>query len=74
MVADGMTRRVKIIFKGKLEQKDNSLQATMWRKNYLNSVNYKFGINQNELVADEVFTGRPKDHHSIWVFDKEIPK
>ena len=74
MVADGKTRRVKIIFKGKLEQKDNSLQATMWRKNYLNSVNYKFGTNQNELVADEVFRGRPKDHHSIWVFDREVAK
>lgn len=74
MTADGKTRRVKIIFKGKLEQKDNSLQATMWRKNYLNSVNYKFGTNQNELVADEVFTGRPKDHHSIWVFDREVAK
>ena len=74
MLADGKTRRVKIIFKGKLEQKDNSLQATMWRKNYLNSVNYKFGTNQNELVADEVFRGRPKDHHSIWVFDREVAK
>ena len=74
MTADGKTRRVKIIFKGKLEQKDNSLQATMWRKNYLNSVNYKFGTTQNELVADEVFTGRPKDHHSIWVFDREVAK
>jgi hypothetical protein len=72
MNADGKTRRVKIIFKGKLEQKENSLQATMWRKNYLNSVNYKFGTNQNELIADEVFTGRPKNHHSIWVFDREI--
>lgn len=74
MLADGKTRRVKIIFKGKLEQKVNSLQATMWRKNYLNSVNYKFGANQNELVADEVFTGRPKDHHSIWIFDREVSK
>lgn len=74
MTADGKARRVKIIFKGKLEQKDNSLQATMWRKNYLNSVNYKFGTNQNELVADEVFTGRPKEHHSIWVFDREVAK
>ncbi|BDQ12079.1 hypothetical protein [Sediminibacterium sp. TEGAF015] len=74
MTADGKARRVKIIFKGKLEQKDNSLQATMWRKNYLNSVNYKFGTNPNELVADEVFTGRPKDHHSIWVFDREVAK
>ena len=74
MLADGKTRRVKIIFKGKLEQKENGLKATMWRKNYLNIVDYKFGINQNELVADEVFTGRPKDHHSIWVFDKEVAK
>jgi hypothetical protein len=74
MLADGKTRRVKIIFKGKLEQKENSLQATMWRKNYLNIVNYKFGRNQNELIADEVFTGRPKNHHSIWVFDRQVPK
>lgn len=74
MRADGKTRPVKIIFKGKLEQQENGLQATMWRKNYLNIVNYKFGVNQNQLVADEVFTGRPKDHHSIWVFDKEVLK
>ena len=74
MLADGKTRRLKILFKGKLEQKESSLQVTMWRKNYLNSVNYKFGINKNELVADEVFTGKPKDHHSIWVFDREIAK
>ena len=74
MLADGKTRRLKILFKGKLEQKESSLQVTMWRKNYLNSVNYKFGINQNELVAEEEFTGKPKDHHSIWVFDREIAK
>ena len=74
ILADGKTRRVKIIFKGKLEQKENGLQATMWRKDYLNIVNYKFGTNQNELIADEVFTGRPKNHHSIWVFDKEVLK
>ena len=74
MLADGKTRRVKIIFKGKLEQKEKSLQATMWRNNYLNIVNYKFGTNQNELIADEVFTGRPKNHHSIWVFDREVMK
>ncbi len=74
MLADGKTRRVKIIFKGKLEQKGNSLQATMWRKNYLNIVNYKFGTNQNELIADEVFTGRPVNHHSIWVFDRKALK
>ncbi|MEO6723226.1 MAG: hypothetical protein ABIN67_22865 [Ferruginibacter sp.] len=74
MLADGKTRRVKMIFKGKLEQKENGLQATMWRKNYLNIVNYKFGTNQNEFIADEVFTGRPKNHHSIWVFDREVLK
>jgi len=74
MQADGKTRRVKLIFKGKLEQKENGLQVTMWRKNYLNIVNYKFGVNQNELIADEVYTGRPKNHHSIWVFDKEVLK
>jgi hypothetical protein len=74
MLADGKTRRLKVLFKGKLEQKESSMQVTMWRKNYLNSVNYKFGTNKNELVADEVFTGKPKDHHSIWVFDREIAK
>lgn len=72
MQPDGKTRKVKILFKGKLEQKENGLQATMWRKNYLNIVNYKFGTNQTELIADEVYTGRPKNHHSIWVFDKQV--
>jgi hypothetical protein len=74
MIADGMTRRVKILFKGKLEKKENGLQATLWRKNFLNIVNYKFGNNPNEFVADEVFTGKPQNHHSIWVFDREILK
>jgi hypothetical protein len=74
MKADGRTRKVKLIFKGKLEQKENSLIATMWRKNFLNIVNYKFGSNENELIADEVFTGRPRDHHSVWVFDREVTK
>jgi len=74
MKADGRTRKVKLIFKGKLEQKENSLIATMWRKNFLNIVNYKFGANENELIADEVFTGRPRDHHSVWVFDREKGK
>ena len=74
MVADGKTRRVKILFKGKLERKENKLQATLWRKNFLNIVNYKFGNSQNEFIADEVFTGNPRNHHNIWVFDREIPK
>lgn len=74
MVADAKTRCVKILFKGKLEKRENSLQATLWRKDFLNIVNYKFGVNQNELIADEVFTGKPQNHHNIWVFDREIPK
>jgi hypothetical protein len=74
MMADGKTRKVKILFKGKLEQKENNLQATLWRKDFLNIVNYKFGNSQNEFIADEVFKGKPQDHHSIWFFDREIPK
>ena len=74
MAADGKTRRVKILFKGKLERKENNLQATLWRKNFLNIVNYKFGNNQNEFIADEVFTGNPKNHHNIWVFDRDTSK
>ena len=71
MKADGKTRRVKMLFKGKLEWKENILHATLWRKNFLNIVNYKFGNNQNEFIADEVFTGNPKNHHNIWVFDRD---
>ena len=74
MTADGKTRIVKLLFKGKLEWKENTLQAILWRKNFLNIVNYKFGNNQNEFIADEVFTGNPKNHHNIWVFDGENPK
>jgi hypothetical protein len=74
MTADGKIRRVKLLFKGKLEWDENKLQATLWRKNFLNIVNYKFGNNQNEFIADEVFTGNPKDHHNIWVFDRDNSK
>ena len=74
MISDGKTRRIKLLFKGKLEQKNDSLLATLWRKNFLNIVNYKFGTSQKEFIADEVFTGKPENHHNIWVFDREIPK
>ena len=74
MVADGRTRRVKILFKGKLERKENNLQATLWTKNFSNIVNYKFGNTQNELIADEVLTSKPNNHHNVWIFDREIPK
>ena len=72
LTADGKTRTMKLLFKGKLEWKENNLQFTMWRKNFSNIVNYKFGTNQNEFVADEVYTGNPKNHHNIWVFDREV--
>ena len=74
MLADGKTRKVKVLFKGKLEWKENHLQASIWRKNFSNVVTYKFGNSQNEFIADEVFTSIPKSHHNIWVFDREIPK
>lgn len=72
MIADNKTRRVKMLFKGKLEQKGNSLQATLWRNNFLNIVNYKFGNSRDEFIADEVFTGKPQNHHNIWVFEREF--
>lgn len=74
MTADGKTRTVKLLFKGKLERQENSLTATLSRKNFLNVVNYKFGSNQDEFIADEVFKGYPQDHHNIWVFDRETTK
>ena len=74
MVADGKTRKIKVLFKGKLERKENNLQATIWRKNFSNIVNYKFGATQNEFIADEVFKSKSDNHHNIWVFEREIPK
>jgi hypothetical protein len=74
MVADGKTRRVKILFKGKLEKTENGLQATMWRKNFSNIVNYKTGNNQNEFIADEIMKSKANNHHSIWVFEREVVK
>ena len=69
MLADGQTRRVKVLFKGKLEWKENSLQASIWNKGFSNIVNYKFGNNQNEFIADEVYNSKPHNHHNIWIFD-----
>jgi len=74
MVADGKTRKIKLLFNGKLERKDSTLQVTLWRKNFSNIVNYKFGTTSNELIADEVVTSKSDNHHNIWVFDREITK
>lgn len=72
--ADGKTRRIKLFFRGKLEWKDNTLQASLWNKGFSNIVTYKFGKDTNEFIADEVYKGRPQDHHNIWIFDKESVK
>jgi PKD repeat protein len=71
MLADGETRRLKLLFKSKLEWKENNLRASIWRKNFSNIVTYKFGKTQNEFVAEEVFKNKSNNHHNIWVFDKE---
>ena len=73
MLADGKTRKIKVLFKGKLEWKGNDLQASIWRKNFSNIVTYKIGNTPYEFIADEVFTSNPKSHHNIWVFDREVP-
>lgn len=72
MLADGKTRRIKLLFKGKLERKESTLIASLWRKNFSNVVNYTFGNNPNELIADEVMKSIPRSHHNIWFFDREI--
>jgi hypothetical protein len=74
MNADGKKRRVKILFKGKLERLDNNLKATIWRKNFSNIVTYRFGADQNEFIADETESGKYESHHHIWIFDREKPK
>jgi hypothetical protein len=74
MIADAKTRRIKVLFRGKLEWKDDALLASLWRKNFSNIVNYRFGANKDEFIADEVFKGRPQDHHNLWVFDREETK
>jgi hypothetical protein len=49
----------------------NNLQATIFRNGFLDIVNYMFGDNQNEFIADEVFKGRPQDYHNHWVFQRD---
>jgi hypothetical protein len=71
MIADGKVRRKKILFRGKLEWKENNVQATIFRNGFLDIVNYMFGDNQNEFIADEVFKGRPQDYHNHWVFERD---
>jgi hypothetical protein len=74
MTSDGKTRSLKLLFNGKLEWKEDTLVASIWRKNFENIVNYRFGDSQDEFIADEVYTGNPKSHHNLWVFDRNKTK
>lgn len=72
MKADGEERRIKLFFTGTLEWQGTNLVSDLWRNNFSNIVNYHFGTDTNEFVADEVYKGAPRDHHNIWVFDRMI--
>lgn len=72
MKADGKTRPVKLLFRGKLEPAPTTIKASIWKNNFSNIVDYSFGSSQNELIADEVMKSKHDNHHNIWVFDKVI--
>jgi hypothetical protein len=74
MLSDGKTRKVLNVLEGKLERRKDGLHITLWKKGFLDKVNYKFGDNKNEFIADEVLTSDSDNHHNIWNFDREISK
>ena len=74
MLSDGKTRQVLNVLDGKLEQRKDVLHITLWKKDFLDKVTYKFGKDKNEFIADEVVTSDAGNHHNIWVFDREISK
>lgn len=74
MLSDGKTRRVLNVLQGKLERRKDGLHITLWKKDFLDKVNYKFGNTKDEFIADEVLPSDSDNHHNIWVFDREISK
>ena len=74
MLSDGKTRKVLNVLEGKLERKSDGLHITLWKKDFLDSVTYKFGADKNELIADEVLVSDSDNHHNIWIFDKQMVK
>lgn len=68
--ADGKARRLKLLFKSKLEWIGEALKASIWRKNFSNTVTYHLEESQQVLTADEHFQSKGARHHNIWVFDK----
>jgi hypothetical protein len=72
MIADGKVRRKKFfLFKTKLEWQGDTLKVKIWRNGFSDVVEYKFGENENELIIEEVFVGRPQDYHNHYVLDKQ---
>ena len=72
MIADGKVRRKKFfLFKTKLDWQGGTLKVKIWRNGFSDVVEYRFGENENELIIDEVFVGRPQDYHNHYVLEKQ---
>lgn len=74
MLSDGKTRKVLNVLNGKLERRKDGLHITLWKKDFLDKVTYKFGKDKNEFIADEVLVSDSDNHHNIWVFERDISK
>jgi hypothetical protein len=74
MLSDGKTRKVLSVLDGKLERRKDGLHITLWKKDFLDKVTYKFGKNRNEFIADEVLVSDSDNHHNIWIFERQISK
>lgn len=74
MLSDGKTRKVLSVLDGKLERKKDGLHITLWKKDFLDKVTYKFGKDKNEFIADEFLVSDSDNHHNIWIFDREVSK
>jgi hypothetical protein len=74
MLSDGKTRKVLNVLDGKLERRKDGLHITLWRKDFLDKVTYKFGKDKNEFIADEVLVSDSDNHHNIWVFNRDVSK
>ena len=74
MLSDGKTRKVLNVLQGKLERKKDGLHITLWKKDFLDKVTYRFGKNKDEFIADEVLTSNSDNHHNIWIFDRDVSK
>jgi len=74
MLSNGKTRKVLSVLDGKLERRKDGLHITLWKKDFLDKVTYKFGKDKNEFIADEVLVSDSDNHHNIWIFDRDVSK